>query len=51
MLASDLLLSRLEDVARVGSIPIARSTFRCPACLCVALGRDLAYRPVPTVSM
>jgi hypothetical protein len=34
----------------VGSIPIARSTFRCLACLCVVLGRDLAYRPVPTVS-
>ncbi len=35
----------------VGSIPIARSTFRCLACPCVVLGRDLAYRPVPTVSM
>jgi hypothetical protein len=34
----------------VGSIPIARSTFRCLACPCVVLGRDLAYRPVPTVS-
>jgi hypothetical protein len=34
----------------VGSIPIARSTFRCLACPCVALARDLAYRPVPTVS-
>ena len=29
---------------------IARSTFRCLACPCVVLGRDLAYRPVPTVS-
>src|SRR6266478_7432475 len=30
---------------------IARSTFRCLACPCVVLGRDLACRPVPTVSM
>jgi hypothetical protein len=36
---------------RVGSIPIARSTFRCLAAPCVVLGRELAYRPVPTVSM
>jgi hypothetical protein len=32
------------------AIPIARSTFRCLACPCVVLGRDLAYRPVSTVS-
>jgi hypothetical protein len=29
---------------------IARSTFRWLACPCVVLGRDLACRPVPTVS-
>jgi amidase len=34
----------------VGSIPIARSTFRCLACPCVVLGRYLPYRAVPTVS-
>src|SRR6266850_4002743 len=33
----------------LGSIPIARSTFRCLACPSVVLGRDSAYRPVPTV--
>jgi hypothetical protein len=44
------VFSRFGSGARVGSIPIARSTFRCLACPCVALGRDLAYRPVPTVS-
>ncbi len=31
---------------RLGSIPIARSTFRCLASLCVASARDLAERPV-----
>jgi hypothetical protein len=36
--------------ARMGSIPIARFTSRCLACPCVVPGRDLAYRPVPTVS-
>jgi hypothetical protein len=39
-----------KDV-RLGSIPIARSTFRCLACPYVALGRYLAYRPVPTASV
>src|SRR6266481_3721531 len=33
----------------LGSIPLARSTFRCLACPSVVLGRDSAYRPVPTV--
>ena len=31
-----------EAPARVGSIPIARSTFRCLACPCVVLGRAWA---------
>jgi hypothetical protein len=35
----------------VGSIPIARSTFRRLPCPCVALGGGSAYRPLPTVSM
>ena len=34
----------------MGSIPIARSIFRCLACPCVVLGRDLVCRSVPTVS-
>jgi hypothetical protein len=38
------------STARVGSIPIARSTFRCLACACVVLGRGSVHRPVPTVS-
>ena len=42
---------RLRRAARLGSIPIARSTFRCLACPCVVLGRGSRYRPVPTVSM
>jgi hypothetical protein len=35
----------------VGSIPIARSTFRCLACPCVVLGRSSVHRPVPTHSL
>jgi hypothetical protein len=34
-----------------GSIPIARSTFRCLACPCVVLGLTRAHCLVPTVSM
>ena len=41
---------RLRRSVRLGSIPIARSTFRCLACPCVALGRCSSHRPVPTVS-
>jgi hypothetical protein len=43
-----LLFSSAGRAARVGSIPIARSTFRCLASPCVAPGRDLAYPSVPT---
>ena len=50
-IAPNRLFSSSERGARVGSIPIARSIFRCLACPCVALGRDLACRPVPTVSI
>jgi len=39
-----------SDAPSRGSIPIARSTFRCLACPCVVLGRDLAYRPGSTNS-
>src|ERR1700688_530550 len=42
---------RLLRAVRLGSIPIARAIFRCLACPCVVLGRDLAYRPVPTAWM
>jgi len=45
------LFSSAGRAARVGSIPIARSTFRCLASPCVAVGRALAYRPVPTASI
>ena len=50
-IAPNRLFSRPERAARVGSIPIARSTFRCLPSPCVAPGRDLAYRPVPTASI
>ena len=49
VVAPNRLFSSFGVVARVGSIPIARSTFRCLACPCVALGRGSAHRPVPTV--
>jgi hypothetical protein len=38
------LVSSLGAAARVGSIPIARSTFRCLACPCVVLGREPVKR-------
>src|SRR5216684_6410063 len=45
------LFSRPGSASRVGSIPIARSTFRCLASPYVVLGRVRAFCPVPTVSM
>src|ERR1700733_5394053 len=43
--------SRLCRAVRLGSIPIARSTFRCLACPCVVLRRARVHCLVPTVSM
>src|SRR5216684_760978 len=49
-IAPNYLFSSPGGGDRVGSISIARSTFRCLACPCVVLGRGSAHRPVPTVS-
>jgi hypothetical protein len=46
--APNCLFSSPGSGARVGSIPIARSTFRCLACPCVVLGRARAYCPILT---
>jgi hypothetical protein len=51
VVAPNRLFSSSGVAARVGSIPIARSIFRCLACPYVALGRARAYRLVPTVSV
>jgi len=40
-------VSKPRKRLRVGSIPIARSTFRCLTCPCVVLGGGSAYRQFP----
>jgi hypothetical protein len=48
--AANRLFLKPATSFRVGSIPIARSTFCCLACPSVVLGRGSAHRPIPTVS-
>src|SRR6202021_286857 len=49
--ACNFMTPKGECAPAVFSIPIARSNSRCLSGPCVVLGRDLACRPVPTVSM
>ena len=50
-IAPNYLFSGSGRAARAGSIPIARSNFRCLAYPYVVLGRGPAHCLVPTVSM